>query len=78
MKKREIVFSYYELWVMDTEKTSSCHGRYTDLAAAKEDMKNHGNYYRPLGTGRIYRVDLFENPATHAITVEETQVYEKD
>lgn len=50
------VFEYYEIENTTSEYASAVSGQYTTLESARQDLPNHGDWWRPNGTGTIYKV----------------------
>lgn len=67
---------YYELRNTVTEYSSSVSGRYSNMDAAKADMKNHSDFYAPNGTGTIYEVTVAETTGNR-VSITERKVYQK-
>ena len=72
----EIQYTYYELWTTNSERTSSCKGRYDDLNYAIEDMENHCNWYCSKGTGTIYKIDIIKT-YNGRLTIQRKMIYDK-
>lgn len=51
-------FNYYEIVNIVSEIESRVTGRYYSLDRAKEALTEKADWYRPYGTGTIYRVDF--------------------
>ena len=72
-----VVFTYYVI-----RNTTGEYSRRSDTAywntleKAKEDMKNHSDWWRSNGTGHIYRIDIYEN-ADGSIESREELVYKR-
>ena len=64
------VYTYYELENSISERNSSITGRYTTYDAAREDMKNHCNWWEEKDSGNIYKVSIFEEEDTIKIVRE--------
>ena len=56
-----LIYTYYELENSISEWNSSITGRYTTYDAAREDMKNHCNWWEGKDSGNIYKVEIFED-----------------
>lgn len=52
------VFTYYEIKNSTDERSSTVTGRYATEEIALEALKDKCDWYRPLGTGTIYKVNL--------------------
>ena len=72
-----MIIKYYELKNTINEWSSKISGRYTTLDFAKEDMKNHCDWYCKNGTGRIYEVVIKESKKNKGkIIISRKLVYE--
>ena len=60
LKTKKLMFTYYELENTVDEYHTRVTERYTTFEAAKEDLKNHSDWYDNLGTGSIYKVEIFK------------------
>lgn len=76
-KSKEPIFTYYELENTINEYHTRVTGRYTTFEAAKEDLKNHCDWYCSLGTGRIYKVEIFKI-GTKNISIERKLIFLRD
>lgn len=74
LKTKKLILTYYELENTVDEYHSRVTGRYTTFEAAKEDLKNHCDWYCSLGTGRICKVEIFKI-GTENISIERKIVF---
>lgn len=77
LKTKRLLLTYYELDNMVDEYRSKITGRYTTFEAAKEDLKNHCDWFCSLGTGRIYKVEIFK-VGTKNISIERKIIFSRD
>ena len=54
MQNKEII--YYSIVNTTSDRTRGETGRYKTYEEAKEDLKNHCDWYREKGTGTIYEI----------------------
>ena len=77
LKTKKLILTYYELENMVNEYSSKVTGKYTTFEAAREDLKNHCDWYCGLGTGRIYKVEIFKI-GTKNISIERKMIFSRD
>lgn len=70
-------YIYYCIINTTSESKTEVTGRYATLAVAMKDLENKQDWYRPKGTGKIYRVGLNFNEDM-SITRLLTLVYVKE
>ena len=75
MNEERLVFSYYEIVNIVSETQSKVSGRYATLEAAQEALKGCCDWYRPIGTGKIYKLYYFLDYGAK-INVEKQLVFE--
>ena len=75
-KIKKLVFTYYEIENTIDEYHSKVSGRYTTFEAAREDLKNHCDWYNDCGTGIIYKIEIFKI-GSKKISIERTLVFKR-
>ena len=75
-KTKRLLFVYYEIENTIDEYHSEVSDRYLVFEAAREDLKNHCDWYSDRGTGMIYKIEIFKI-GSKKISIERTLVFKR-